>query len=154
MTVQDLMRHTSGLTYAQFGDTPVQMLWRCANLMAEDQTNEELVGKLAPLPLMSEPGTTWEYSMSTDVLGRVIEAASGQTLADFFAAHIAGPLGMADTAFEAIGERPRGWPSRRLIRRPARGRRCAMSAGRTDGPPGAAVWSRPPPITSGSARCC
>src|SRR5665213_2924489 len=73
MTVQDLLRHTSGLTYAAFGDSPVQMLWRDANLQSEDQTNEELVGKLGQLPLMSEPGTTWEYSMSTDVLGRVAE---------------------------------------------------------------------------------
>jgi CubicO group peptidase (beta-lactamase class C family) len=105
MTVQDLLRHTSGLTYAQFGDSPAQMLWRDANLMAEDQTNEELVAKLAQLPLMFEPGTTWEYSMSTDVLGRVIEVASGQSLAEFFASRITGPLGMADTAFEATGER-------------------------------------------------
>src|SRR5208282_5235644 len=64
MTVQDLLRHTSGLTYAAFGDSPVQMLWRDADLMVEGQTNEELVGKLANLPLMTEPGTTWEYSMS------------------------------------------------------------------------------------------
>jgi CubicO group peptidase (beta-lactamase class C family) len=105
MTVQDLLRHTSGLTYAQFGDSPAQMLWRDANLMAEDQTNEELVTKLAQLPLMFEPGTTWEYSMSTDVLGRVIEVVSGQSLAEFFASRITGPLGMADTAFEATGER-------------------------------------------------
>src|SRR5271170_1757246 len=105
MTVQDLLRHTSGLTYAQFGNTPVQMIWRDANLMTEDQTNEELVEKLAHLPLMSEPGTTWEYSMSTDVLGRVVEVVSGQSLADLFAARITGPLGMADTAFEAAGQR-------------------------------------------------
>ena len=105
MTVQDLLRHTSGLTYAQFGDSAVQMLWRDANLMTEDQTNEELVTKLARLPLMFEPGTTWEYSMSTDVLGRVVEVTSGQSLADFFAARITGPLGMADTGFEATGER-------------------------------------------------
>jgi len=105
MTVQDLMRHTSGLTYAQFGDTPVQMIWRDAGLMSEDQTNEELVSKLARLPLMFEPGTTWEYSMSTDVLGRVVEVASGRSLGDFFAARITGPLGMIDTAFEATGER-------------------------------------------------
>jgi len=105
MTVQDLLRHTSGLTYAQFGDSAAQMLWRDANLMTEDQTNEELIAKLAELPLMFEPGTTWEYSMSTDVLGRVVEVASGQSLADFFAARITGPLGMADTAFEATGER-------------------------------------------------
>ena len=54
---------------------------------------------------MFEPGTTWEYSMSTDVLGRVVEVVSGQGLAEFFAAHITGPLGMADTAFEAAGEK-------------------------------------------------
>ncbi len=105
MTMQDLLRHTSGLTYAQFGDSAAQMLWRDANLMTEDQTNEELVTKLAQLPLMFEPGTTWEYSMSTDVLGRLVEVASGQSLAEFFASRITGPLGMPDTAFEATGER-------------------------------------------------
>ena len=104
MTVQDLLRHTSGLTYAAFGDSPVQMVWRDADLMNETQTSAELVGKLSRLPLMFEPGTTWEYSMSTDVLGRVVEVVSGRSLAEFFAARITGPLGMADTAFEALGE--------------------------------------------------
>ncbi len=105
MTVQDLLRHTSGLTYAAFGDSPVQMIWRDANLMPEDQTNEELVEKLGKLPLMSEPGTTWEYSMSTDVVGRVVEVASGKSLADFFAERITGPLGMMDTAFSATADK-------------------------------------------------
>lgn len=105
MTVQDLLRHTSGLTYAQFGESPVQMIWREAELMHEDQTNQELVAKLAHLPLMFEPGTTWEYSMSTDVLGRVIEVVTGRTLADVFAEQITGPLAMSDTAFEASGDR-------------------------------------------------
>jgi CubicO group peptidase (beta-lactamase class C family) len=105
MTVQDLLRHTSGLTYAAFGDSPVQMVWRDADLMNENQTNADLVAKLSQLPLMFEPGTTWEYSMSTDVLGRVVEVVSGQSLADFFASRITGPLGMSDTAFEATGER-------------------------------------------------
>jgi CubicO group peptidase (beta-lactamase class C family) len=105
MTVQDLLRHTSGLTYAAFGDSPVQMIWRDANLMPEDQTNEELVEKLGKLPLMFEPGTTWEYSMSTDVLGRVVEIASGKSLAGFFAERITGPLGMVDTAFAATGDK-------------------------------------------------
>jgi len=103
--VQDLLRHTSGLTYAAFGDSPVQMLWRDVPLMDENQTNAELAGKLAHLPLMFEPGTTWEYSMSTDVLGRVVEVASGKSLADFFAERICGPLDMADTGFAAAGER-------------------------------------------------
>src|SRR5437762_8074473 len=105
MTVQDLLRHTSGLTYAQFGDTPVQMIWRDVRLMDEGQTNAELVGKLAGLPLMFEPGTTWEYSMSTDVLGRVVEVVSGRSLAQFFGDRICGPLGMSDTGFAATGER-------------------------------------------------
>jgi CubicO group peptidase (beta-lactamase class C family) len=105
MTVQDLLRHTSGLTYAAFGDSPVQMIWRDVRLMDEGQTNAELVGKLGRLPLMFEPGTTWEYSMSTDVLGRVVEIVSGTSLAGFFAERIFGPLGMADTGFAATGER-------------------------------------------------
>ena len=105
MTVQDLLRHTSGLTYAQFGDSPVQMIWREAKLMEEGQTNAELVGKLARLPLMFEPGTIWEYSMSTDVLGRVVEIASGKSLAEFLADRICAPLGMADTGFAAPDER-------------------------------------------------
>ena len=105
MTVQDLLRHTSGLTYAAFGDSPVQMIWRDANLMDDNQTNEELVGKLAALPLMFEPGTTWEYSMSTDVLGRVVEIVSGQSLAALIADRVTGPLGMVDTAFAAAGDK-------------------------------------------------
>jgi CubicO group peptidase (beta-lactamase class C family) len=105
MTVQDLLRHTSGLTYAAFGDSPVQMIWRDAQAMTDDQTNAEMVSKLASLPLMFEPGTTWEYSMSTDVLGRVVEVVSGQDLADFIDARICRPLGLRDTGFAASGER-------------------------------------------------
>jgi CubicO group peptidase (beta-lactamase class C family) len=105
MTVQDLLRHTSGLTYAAFGDSPVQMIWRDAQPMAEAQTTAEMVTKLASLPLMFEPGTTWEYSMSTDVLGRVVEVASGQDLADFIDERICRPLGLRDTGFAATGER-------------------------------------------------
>jgi CubicO group peptidase (beta-lactamase class C family) len=105
MTVQDLLRHTSGLTYAAFGDSPVQMIWRDAQPMADDQTSAEMAAKLASLPLMFEPGTTWEYSMSTDVLGRVVEVVSGQDLADFIDARICRPLGLGDTGFAATGER-------------------------------------------------
>jgi CubicO group peptidase (beta-lactamase class C family) len=105
MTVQDLLRHTSGLTYAGFGDSPVQMIWRDADLMDENQTNEELMGKLARLPLMFEPGTTWEYSMSTDVLGRVVEIAAGKSLAAAIAERITGPLGMSDTGFNVGGDK-------------------------------------------------
>jgi CubicO group peptidase (beta-lactamase class C family) len=107
MTVQDLLRHTSGLTYAQFGDAPVQMLWRDFDLMNLEQTNAELVQKLSILPLMFEPGTTWEYSMSTDVLGRVVEIVSGKSLGAFLTERIFAPLQMRDTGFSAAGERSR-----------------------------------------------
>jgi CubicO group peptidase (beta-lactamase class C family) len=105
MTVQDLLRHTSGLIYPFVGDEPVRRAWHKANIMDEDQTNQEMVAKLARLPLMFEPGTTWEYGMSTDVLGRVVEVASGSSLADFVAERITGPLGMEDSGFAATGER-------------------------------------------------
>ena len=105
MTVQDLLRHTSGLTYALFGNSSVQMIWRDANLQAEDQSNEELVEKLGKLPLLFEPGTTWEYSMSTDVLGRVVEVVAGKSLGEVLAERIIGPLGMVDTAFSATGDK-------------------------------------------------
>ena len=105
MTVQDLLRHTSGLTYAAFGDSPVQMIWRDAQPMTENQTNAEMVAKFASLPLMFETGTTWEYSMSTDVLGRIVEVVSGQDLAEFIGARICRPLGLRDTGFAATGDR-------------------------------------------------
>src|SRR5712691_5290258 len=88
MTVQDLLRHTSGLIYPFIGDEPARRVWREADVMDEGQTNQQMVAKLARLPLLFEPGTTWEYSMSTDVLGRIVEVASGTSLADFFAERI------------------------------------------------------------------
>ena len=124
MTVQDLMRHTSGLIYPFFGDEKVRRVWRDADVMNEDQTNREMVAKLTRLPLMFEPGTTWEYGMSTDVLGRVVEVVSGQTLAEFFAERITGPLGMADTGFAATGEREARLAEMQMD--PATGKRMPM----------------------------
>ena len=99
MTVQDLMRHTAGFTYGQSGDSLVQKLYAAAALMDPQQTNAEMLAKIAALPLAFEPGTTFEYGMSTDVLGRVIEVVSGMALDRFFAEHITVPLGMKDTGF-------------------------------------------------------
>ncbi len=99
MTVHDLMRHTAGFTYGPFGDSLVQRAYRRANLMDGQQTNAELVDKLARLPLAFQPGTTFEYGMSTDVLGRVVEVVSGVGLDRFIAERITGPLGMTDTGF-------------------------------------------------------
>jgi CubicO group peptidase (beta-lactamase class C family) len=99
MTIQDLMRHTAGFTYGQFGDSLVQRAYRNAQVVDNQQNNAELVAKLAKLPLAHQPGTTFEYGMSTDVLGGVVEAISGLPLDRFFAEHITGPLEMADTRF-------------------------------------------------------
>lgn len=126
MTIHDLLRHTAGFTYGQFGDSLVQRAYRAAHLIDNRQTNESMVTKLARLPLAHQPGTTFEYGMSTDVLGRVIEVVSGMTLAEFFAAHITGPLGMADTAF--------GVPSGELAR---------LAEPQRDAPPGAAPAVHP-----------
>ena len=100
MTVRDLMRHTSGLTYGIFGNTNVDKLYRKSiQLSAGGETLQSMTEKLATLPLLYQPGTKWHYSVSTDVLGRVVEVASGQSLDKFFAERIFGPLGMEDTAF-------------------------------------------------------
>ncbi len=106
MTVRDLMRHTSGLTYGFFSDTAVDMLYRKnLKLSGRGDTLEGLVKSLSSIPLLYQPGTKWHYSFSTDVLGRVIEVASGQSLDKFFAERIFEPLGMADTAFYVPAEK-------------------------------------------------
>ena len=99
MTVHDLMRHTAGFTYGQFGDSLVQRAYRAAHMIDDQQTNADMVTKLAQLPLAYHPGTTFEYGMSTDVLGRIVEVVSGMALDRFFAAHLTGPLGMTQTGF-------------------------------------------------------
>ncbi len=99
MTVQDLMRHTSGFTFELFGDTPIHAAYRAADCANRAQTNAEMVTKLAQLPLLFQPGTTFEYGMSTDVLGRVVEVVSGMELDAFLAERICTPLGMLDTSF-------------------------------------------------------
>lgn len=99
MSIQDLFRHTSGLTYGFFGDTPVKKLYVQAKLLADDFTNAEFVDRIAKLPLSYQPGTVWDYGHSTDMLGRVIEILSEQSLYAFEKARILDPLGMPDTSF-------------------------------------------------------
>jgi CubicO group peptidase (beta-lactamase class C family) len=110
ITIHDLMRHTSGLTYTFTGDSTVQRLYRSAHLFAPDPANSreflirdlttaEFVAELAKLPLIDQPGASWFYGQSTDVIGRVIEIVSGQSLAAFLDERIIKPLGMKDTRF-------------------------------------------------------
>ncbi len=103
MTVQDLLRHTSGITYGIFGKSMVKDLYNKANLLDFNQTNAELVTKLSQLPLQYHPGTTWDYSMSTDILARIAEITSGVDFETFIADRITKPLKLADTAYWAEG---------------------------------------------------
>lgn len=99
MTVQDLLRHTSGLVYGPFGNTLVHQAYNKANLFDDGQTLAEFVTKIAKLPLAHQPGSTWEYGMSVDVLGRIVEVVSGMPFDEFINERISKPLGMHDTAF-------------------------------------------------------
>lgn len=105
MTVHDLLRHTSGLTYGAVGSNPVKQSYNDMKAMDPSQTNEQMAEKIAKLALLYQPGTTWEYSMSTDVLGRVVEVASGMPLDRFIEERITKPLKMGDTAFEVGPEK-------------------------------------------------
>jgi CubicO group peptidase (beta-lactamase class C family) len=108
ISVQDLMRHTSGLTYGFFGDTPVKKVYVAAKLWDDYPDNAEFVERLGKLPLAYQPGTTWDYSHSTDVLGRLVEVASGKSLYAFEKERILDPLAMADTGFYVTDERKQG----------------------------------------------
>jgi CubicO group peptidase (beta-lactamase class C family) len=98
MTVQDLLRHTSGLTYGIFGNSAVDELYRKSNFFAS-KSLAGMVATIASLPLAHQPGEVWEYSVSTDVLGRIVEVVSGKDLDAFVAERITGPLKMTDTGF-------------------------------------------------------
>ncbi len=99
MTVQDLLRHTAGLTYGIFGAGKVKDLYKQLDVDTVEQSTAEMVDKLGKLPLMYQPGTVWEYSRATDVLGRLIEVVAGVPLSEFFDKRILKPLGMNDSGF-------------------------------------------------------
>lgn len=99
MTVQDLLRHTSGIVYGSFGTSLVHQAYNSANLFDSNQTLAEFVTKLSKLPLAHQPGTAWEYGLSIDVLGRIVEVVSGLPFDRFIEERITKPLTMPDTAF-------------------------------------------------------
>jgi CubicO group peptidase (beta-lactamase class C family) len=104
ITIEDLLRHTSGLTYGFYGDSAVRKLYANSDLFEGDFDNATFADRIAKLPLAEQPGTLWDYGHSTDVLGRVIEIASGQSLFQFEKARLLDPLGMTDTAFYVADE--------------------------------------------------
>jgi CubicO group peptidase (beta-lactamase class C family) len=99
ITIEDLLRHTSGLPYGFYGDGAVRKLYAQADLFNGDVDNAEFAARITALPLVEQPGTLWDYGHSTDVLGRVIEVISGQSLSQLEKQRLLDPLGMTDTAF-------------------------------------------------------
>jgi len=99
ITILDLMRHTSGITYGFYGDSLVRALYSNTLLYAGDFDNAEFADRIARLPLAEQPGTLWDYGHSTDVLGRVIEVVSGKSLLQFEKERLLDPLGMTSTDF-------------------------------------------------------
>ena len=120
MTVQDLLRHTSGLTYGSRGASLVNQAYIDARIGDRMASNQEFVSRLSTVPLKFSPGARWEYGVSVDVLGRLIEVIDGKTLGEALSARVFKPLGMVDSAFQVSadklmraaqpGPRPNGQP--------------------------------------------
>jgi CubicO group peptidase (beta-lactamase class C family) len=101
ITIHDLLTHTAGLSYG--GDepveTPVDAMYDDADIFRPDIALQEMIRRIAYLPLVHQPGQVWRYSVATDVIGYVVQVVSDMPLADFFGERILEPLGMVDTAF-------------------------------------------------------
>jgi CubicO group peptidase (beta-lactamase class C family) len=107
ITIEDLLRHTSGITYGFYGDDPARKRYAQIDLFGSDFDNAEFADRIAHTPLAEQPGTLWDYGHSTDILGRVIEVVSGQSLLAFEQQHLLWPLGMTDTSFYVSDETKR-----------------------------------------------
>ena len=99
MTVRDLLRHTSGLTYGYFGNTAVDKIYMSRGVLGRKNSLQDMINKLSEIPLLYQPATKWHYSVSTDVLGYLVQKVSDQPLDEFFRQKIFEPLDMKDTAF-------------------------------------------------------
>ena len=133
MTVQDLLRHTAGLTYEFLPPSAVRRRYIAGDLFSRRRSNAEHITALAALPLQHEPGSTWEYSRATDVLGRLVEVLADRPLGEHLREALFEPLGMTDTGFHVAADRheriadafavdPDGGPAPSMIdvREPAR----------------------------------
>ncbi len=98
-TVHDLLRHTAGFSYEFLGDSAVQLQYRELRIASRKRSNAEFCAALASLPLAHQPGSCWQYSRATDVLGALLEVVSGKSLGELLQEMVLGPLGMKDTGF-------------------------------------------------------
>ena len=100
ITIRHLLSHQAGFSHGVFDpDTLIYSAYAAAGVRKPDSTLEQLMDQMAVLPLIYQPGTSWQYSMATDVVGRLIEIATGQTLAEAFKTKLFEPVGMVDTGY-------------------------------------------------------
>jgi CubicO group peptidase (beta-lactamase class C family) len=142
MRMVDLLHHTSGLTYSFQNRTNVDAAYMKAGFERFDGgTLEEFVGKVAGMPLEFDPGSAWNYSVSTDIVGAIIQRVSGQSLDAYFAEHILGPLGMVDTHFQV--------PVEKLARVPDCYVWDPVERMKMYDPGATSAWANPPKFLSG-----
>jgi CubicO group peptidase (beta-lactamase class C family) len=105
MIMRELMSHTAGFTYGFFGNTPVDRMQRDADVLNIDITLDEMIARIAKLPLNSQPGAQWTYSVSVDIQGYLVQKLSGMRFEDFLEQRVFKPLKMVDTAFHVPNEK-------------------------------------------------
>ena len=122
LTVRDMLMHTSGLTYGFHFSNNLDKMYRKSKFGSiwgqkgdATETLEETANKLGEMPLLFDPGTSWNYSMSTDICGRLIEVISGQNLDEYLTKNITEPLGMVDTGFHVEKEKSHRFTSNYAI---------------------------------------
>jgi CubicO group peptidase (beta-lactamase class C family) len=108
ITILDLLRHTSGITYGFYGEGQVKKIYANPALYDGDFDNAEFAARIAKIPLAEQPGVRWDYGHSTDILGRIVEVVSGQGLLQFEKQRLLDPLGMTKTTFYVPDETQ--WP--------------------------------------------
>ena len=105
MTMRELMSHTAGFTYGYFSNTPVDKLQREADVLNVNNTLEEMIARVAKLPLNAQPGSEWHYSISVDIQGYIVQKLSGMQFEEFLEKRIFKPLHMVDTGFYVPAEK-------------------------------------------------
>jgi len=141
ITIRDLMTHTSGLTYASLEASPVAAMYQEAGLLNRDRTLQENVQELVKLPLVNQPGTVWRYSVSTDVLGYLVELIANMPFDAFLEQRIFAPLHMTDTGFYV--------PKEKIDRFAALYSAADNGGLELTDPPATGEYSKPPSLFSG-----
>ena len=139
MTMRELMSHSGGLTYGVFGATPVDAMYMKVNVLDPNQPLQAMIDKLGKIPLLSQPGADWHYSVSVDVQGYLVEKLSGKPFPEFLKERIFDPLKMVDTAFYVPAEKMDRFAS--FYTTGKDGQLVPM--------PGVADYSKPPALPSG-----